>query len=132
MEEIYFEIQYQMRKVPFTVMIRKLQNLYKEVQGRDWSDGGPLTQQRVRLARGGLSAGETGNDLGVVPAKGEALAEGPCEHLLDSIRMGRRKNTKDGTEIDIASLAMFCPYSRNYRRVANNMLQRGLVRWLPT
>ena len=25
MEEIYFEIQYQMRKVPFTVMIRKLQ-----------------------------------------------------------------------------------------------------------
>ena len=121
-----------MRKVAFTVMIRKLQNLYKEVQGGDWSDGGPLTQQRVQLARGGLSAGEPGNDLGVVPAKGEALDEEPCRHLLNSIRRGRRKNTKDGTEIDIASLAMFCPYSRNYRRVANNMLQRGLVRWLPT
>ena len=84
------------------------------------------------MVRGGLSAGETGNDLGVVPAKGEALAEEPCGHLLDSIRRGRRKNTKDDTENGIASLAMFCPYSRNCRRLAKNMLQRGLVRWLPT
>ena len=76
--------------------------------------------------RGGLSAGETGNDLGVVPVKGKALAEEPCGHLLDSIRRGRRKKTKDGSEIDIASLAMFCPYSRNCRRLAKTCSREAL------
>ena len=33
-------------------------------------------------------------DLRVVPTKGKALAEKPRGYLLDSLRIGRRKNTK--------------------------------------
>ena len=64
------------------------------------------------------------------PQQGKALAKEPCRHLLDSLRRERRRNTKDGTEVNIASLAMFCPSSRNCRRLPENMLQRGFVWWL--
>ena len=60
-----------------------------------------------------------------MPVKGKALAEEPCGHL-DSIRRGRRTKTKDGSEIDIASLAMFCPYSRNCRRLAKTCSREAL------